>query len=53
MIYYRLDGKSEGRGAVLTHSLHTLDSILVSSVVGPVHGENSIICEYKTVQTIN
>ena len=43
----RLDGKLEGLGAVLTHTLHTLDSILVSSVVGPVHGEIQLFVSTK------
>ena len=38
MTVQRLDGEWEGLGAVLTRSLHTLDNILVSSVVGQVYG---------------
>ena len=38
MIYYmtvqRLDGEWEGLGAVLTRSLHDLDSILISVLLG-------------------
>ena len=47
----RLDGELEGRGAVLTHSLHALDSILdhLSDhlIVGPVYGKIQLFVSTK------
>ena len=47
----RLDGEWEGLGAVLTRSPHTLDSILISVLLGRYMG--SLIMIYMTVQRLD